>query len=423
MLLVLSSALAIHQADSSLVGAVAPALKAHLHLSNSRIGLLASVGSLVGTACCLPMGVLTDRTRRVRLLSVVLVVWSLAMFVTGAAVSFTMLVVTRLWLGGAAAGARPVTVSLVGDTYPASFRGRVMAIIDGFQTAGTGIGYVVAGLCVTLLSWRWAFWTLGLLGASLVIRSWRLTEPPRGRAEEPDLVASGTEGKGITLRGDQSHLPLREVVAYLLHIRTNVAILVADAVGTFFFAGVSTFAVLYLTQQYGLSTGAVDLAMPVMAVGVLAGTFVGGSLADRAMTRHDPASRITVATVAYVCAAVLLLPAILTRNVLIGGPLLVIGAGCQTASNPVLDAVRIDIVHPQIRGRAESVRGLLSVGSGALAPLAFGVASSHIAGGGHRGLQDTFLLMLVALAANGLVLLFARAHYPEEASAVAQSVT
>lgn len=419
----LSCALAINHADASLIGAVAPELKTHLHLSNSLIGVVASVGSLVGTACSLPAGIVVDRARRVRLLSVVLVLWSLAMFVTGAAVSFAMLVIARLWLGGATAAARPVSVSLVGDAYPASHRGRVMAIMDGFQTAGTGIGYVVAGASIALLSWRWAFWVLALLGLSLVFRSWRLTEPARGRAEESLSPVAAADNERITLRGDQTRLPLRDVVGYLLRIRTNVAILVADAVGTFFFAGVSTFAVLYLTKQYGLSTSTVDLTMPLLSAGVLAGTFVGGWLADRAVARQEPGSRIVVATVAYVAAAVILLPAILTRNVFLGAPLLIIGAGCQTASNPALDAVRIDIIHPHIRGRAESVRGLLSVGAGALAPLVFGIASSHIAGGGHRGLRDTFLVMLAALAANGLVLLFARTAYPQEVAAVVQSVS
>jgi MFS family permease len=211
------------------------------------------------------------------------------------------------------------------------------------------------------------------------------------------------------------------VVRYLVHIRTNVVILVADAVGSFFFVGVSTFAVLYLTKQYGLSVTTVDLAMPLVGAAVVTGTLLGGHLADRVSTAGNLGARITLATGAFVLSAALLLPAILTRDALLGGPLLLLGAGCQVAANPILDAIRIDIVHPQIRGRAESVRGVLSVGASALAPLTFGFLSSRLAGGGHRGLQATFLMMLAALAANGVLLLAARRDYPREATAVRRS--
>jgi hypothetical protein len=84
-------------------------------------------------------------------------------------------------------------------------------------------------------------------------------------------------------------------------------------------------------------------------------------------------------------------------------------------ANPPLDAARLDIVHYRLWGRAESVRAVLRYAAEALAPLVFGLVSTEFGGhgatfgeprGGENGpaLAHTFLLMLVALVAAGLVL-------------------
>ena len=41
------------------------------------------------------------------------------------------------------------------------------------------------------------------------------------------------------------------------------------AVGNFFFAGVASFSVLFVTQRYGLSTPVVDALAPVVALSAL----------------------------------------------------------------------------------------------------------------------------------------------------------
>lgn len=82
-----------------------------------------------------------------------------------------------------------------------------------------------------------------------------------------------------------------------------------------------------------------------------------------------------------------------------------------------LDAVRVDVIHPSVWGRAEGTRNVLLIAAEAGAPLLFGYLADTLAGGGAAGTRDTFLLMLVALAASGLILLTARSHYPREAAA------
>jgi hypothetical protein len=102
----------------------------------------------------------------------------------------------------------------------------------------------------------------------------------------------------------------------------------------------------------------------------------------------------------------------------VGLPLLVLGAAALVAPNPPLDAIRLDVVHPSLWGRAESVRTILRSGAEALAPIAFGFLADNVAGGGHRGLQLTMLIMLAALLANGVILAFATRSYARDVDAV-----
>lgn len=90
----------------------------------------------------------------------------------------------------------------------------------------------------------------------------------------------------------------------------------------------------------------------------------------------------------------------------------------------------------QLWGRAEAVRTVLRSLLEAAAPLIFGYVSSSFGGGaaglsgvtghgnatgGSRGLDTTFLIMLVPLALSGVLLLTAaRARYPRDvATAIA----
>jgi MFS family permease len=68
MIVLLASVLGLNTADSATVGAIAAELERGLSLSNTDIGLLVTVTTAIGALATLPMGVLTDRVNRTRLL-------------------------------------------------------------------------------------------------------------------------------------------------------------------------------------------------------------------------------------------------------------------------------------------------------------------------------------------------------------------
>src|SRR5258708_39498832 len=86
-ILVLASVLALDGADRTALGALAPALKAEVHIGNTEIGLLASAFAIVGALAIVPIGILTDRTRRGTILVVCVGICGLATGVASAGLS------------------------------------------------------------------------------------------------------------------------------------------------------------------------------------------------------------------------------------------------------------------------------------------------------------------------------------------------
>lgn len=373
---------------------VAPELRASLHLSDAQIGLVASLAGAAGAICALPAGTLVDRRHRTVVLTVALVVWSLGFGLSGFAVGFALLAVSRVVSGGVATIARPVSISLAGDIYRPANRGWALARLDAGQAAGVGLCYLLGALAVHALTWRWLFWGLAAAGLVLGLGARRLHDPRPIRPPGP---------------------PLSSVLRTLLEIKTNVIVLAADSVGNFFFAGVASFAVLFVTERYGLSTATVDALAPIIGVGVIIGILAGGRVGDR-IARGQGERRLTVAASSQLLATGIFAIALLQGDLASAGVLLFVGASVLGAAGPCLDAVRLDIMAPDIRGRGEAARGLLTLASSALGPVTFGLVATAFGGRGDLALRDAFLVMLIPLAVGALLLLTARRPYPADAA-------
>jgi predicted MFS family arabinose efflux permease len=427
--LLLGAVLALDSADRSSIGAVAPALQDAFHIDNADIGALAAAFAVVGVIATLPAGALADRVHRTRLLGGACALWSIAMVVVGSANGYTWLFVSRLFLGAMVAVAGPVTASLVGDLFSATERGRALGLIDSGELVGGGLGFLFAAGLVVFVDWRTVYWVLGVPGGLLAYHIWTMREPARGErnAEAGDVIeltdtersvrAQHIEPKEeLVLHGDQSRMPMRKAVWWVLRVPTNVVIIVASSIGTMFLTAVQTFGVLFAVHEYGVTRGQAVILLPIVGVGAFAGTLAGGRLGDQMMQRGWVSGRIWVAIFGYVLACAALFPALLTRSLPTALPFLVVAGGGLGLANPTLDAARLDIVHPQLWGRAESIRSVLRTGFTALAPLLFGYAADAF------GLRTAFLIALPALLANALVLVFATRSYPSDVATVAASV-
>lgn len=462
--------LALSSAQISTVGAVAPQLEQSLHIGNTKIGLLNSVALLIGAAAVIPVGLLVDRFRRIPILAGSMVLWGITTMLGAVAGSYSTLLLTRVGLGAVTATAGPAIASLTGDYFPSRERGRVYGYILSGEIAGTAAGFVISGTVASLFSWRVAFFLLGIPALFLARSLWRtVPEPKRGgqsrlapgtkdlagsdpagdpevqaagadphESEEPDLAYTAAASRGfqpnpaLVLDRDPDSMSLSEAVRYVLSIPTNMLLIISSSLGYFFFAGLQTFALVFIRGHYHASQATATLMLGLLVLGSLIGTLVSGPISDAMARRGRFEARVWVPAVCYLAAAVVLIPGLLSAS--LGSAIWFDAAGAAfiAAANPPLDAARLDIMPPGLWGRAESTRTFLRSLAQAVAPLLFGAVADVIAGfvpqqapiGTHThhavssaagtGLQVTFLIMLVSLGAAGVFLLRARKTYPTD---------
>jgi MFS family permease len=467
--------LALSSADAATVGAVAPQLEHALHIGNAKIGLLSSVALLIGAVFVVPVGFLVDRVRRIPVLSVSIVLWSIASLGSAFASSYGNLLLSRLALGAVTATAGPAIASLTGDYFSAGERGRVWAYILAGEALGTAAGFILSGTLASLISWRAAFVLLAIPGLFLARTLWRrVPEPKRGgqswlhpgatelapppsddrvppsqRADEPvraadELARAAAQRHGVepnprlVLREDPRGLGLISAVKYILSVPTNALLIIGSSFGYFFFAGIQTFALLFVRGHYHVGQATSQLGLGLLVLGGLLGTLVSGHLTDFMLRRGLLTARVWVPACCYLGAVSLLIPGILETSFTPAVWFDVGGMAFISAANPPLDAARLDIMPPGLWGRAESTRTFLRSITQALAPLAFGGLADLIAGiapaqspvGTHpdlvspsaaRGLEFAFLIMLSTLATAGILIFRARRTYAVDVATAAAS--
>jgi MFS family permease len=462
--------LALSSAQIATVGAVAPQLEQSLHIGNTKIGLLNSVALLIGAVAVIPVGLLVDRFRRIPMLAGSMVLWGITTMLGAAAGSYSTLLLSRVGLGAVTATAGPAIASLTGDYFPSRERGRVYGYILSGEIAGTAVGFVVSGTVASAFSWRVAFFLLGIPALFLARSLWRtVPEPQRGgqsrlapgtldlagagtpsppaadgadadpeQTEEADLAYDAATRRGfepdpaLVLNRDPDTMSLSDAVRYVLSIPTNMLLIISSSLGYFFFAGLQTFALVFIRGHYHASQGTATLMLGLLVLGSLIGTLLSGPISDAIARRGQFEARIWVPAVCYLAAVVFLIPGLLSARLGSGIWFDVAGAALISAANPPLDAARLDIMPSGLWGRAESTRTFLRSLAQALAPLLFGAVADVIAGfvpeqapiGTHThhvvssaagtGLQIAFLIMLVSLGAAGVFLLRARRTYPTD---------
>jgi MFS family permease len=237
------------------------------------------------------------------------------------------------------------------------------------------------------------------------------------------------------LHTDPTGMSLWSAARYVLSIRTNRVLIVSSALGYFFFSGLRTFAVVFLRDRFGVGQGVASTLLVAIGAGAILGVLITGRLGDRLIGAHHLTARPLVGGVAFLLAAALFLPGLLTTSLLVAAPLFFLAAAGIGGANPPLDAARLDLMHSRLWGRAEAVRTVLRSALEAIAPLLFGYVSTLFgahtsssgnptasSGGNGGGLDATFLIMLLPLLLAGLLLVLrARRTYPRDVATAAAS--
>jgi MFS transporter, Spinster family, sphingosine-1-phosphate transporter len=267
--------------DRYVLSALVPDLeRAHMGLTDFRLGTLMT-GFLVVYMVFAPVfGVLGDRRSRPRTIAAGVLVWSIATALSGLARNYMHLLAGRAVVGIGEAAYGTISPALLADYFPLKSRGRVFAVFYMAIPVGSALGYIVGGVVDHAYGWRAAFLVAGLPGLALAAWMLRLPDPPRGVQEAADAASAARSGRAAVsaLRRGPAGLG---VYWSFFGRRAYMLTVLGYAAYTFAVGGLAFWMPTFLERTRGIPTAQATTGFGaiVVATGIL-GTFAGGWLGD-----------------------------------------------------------------------------------------------------------------------------------------------
>jgi len=345
--------------DRQIVGILAIPIKADLGLTDTQLGLMGGLAfALFYTALGIPVAMLADRGSRTWIMTIALTIWSGMTAVCGLAQNFWHLFLARLGVGIGEAGGVAPAYSLISDYFPSRQRARALSVYSFGIPIGSALGIFFGGLIASKIDWRYAFFAVGLAG--LVISPiFKLTvaEPQRGRFDEG--------------RANAAAVPLSAIVRKLLNKPSFWTISVGAAASSMMGYGLFFWMPSFLVRSFGLELLDASLYYgAILLVGGIAGTWLGGSLADR-FGADNRGAYVLIPAIAFVATVPFYVIAIMSTNLIATFFAMLVPTALGLAwLGPVLSAIQ-HVVPPNMRATASAiflfVNNLIGIGAGTVA--------------------------------------------------------
>ena len=369
----------LNYADRYVLSAVLPNIKHDFHLTDFVGGLLISSFLIVYAVAALPLGVWADRGVRKNIVALCVGIWSMATAMAGFTQNIVQLFSMRAILGIGEAGYGPASLSLLGDFFSRTKRGRVLSFWSMGTLLGAAIGVALGGRIADTLGWRWAFYIVGIPGLIAALLAWRITEPARGAFDNEVEQANELIARRDSV---QEHGKIGkdfwETAGKLFQIPTYWVVLGAFIFSFFTIGGTSFWLTSYLTRAFELSlTQAGSLSGVVLVSSGVSGTLLGGWLADF-MQRRRPEGRLFTCMLGFLIGAPLVLVSLFIHTLLPFIAVFVIAAISLNFCTGPLNAVIQDVIAPEMRATAVGLALLLAHLLGdASAPTLIGLISDR----------------------------------------------
>jgi len=133
------------------------------------IGFLTSLTGLVGLVSSVPIGVISDRVGRSRVLAYGMAAFALAMLLFAIAPGPGWLVPGRLMLGAAMVGSFWIAAAYMGDVVTPAERGMAFGLLTTAMGLGFAVGPLVGGVIADSAGIRWAYAVAAIVGAAGVV--------------------------------------------------------------------------------------------------------------------------------------------------------------------------------------------------------------------------------------------------------------
>ena len=395
VLLLLWMAYLLNQGDRQVFNTVLPAIREALNLTDTSVGLIATIFNLF-YACCVPFGGWAgDRFSRKWVVTVAIIFWSVATMFTGLANGVFLLILMRsVATGGGEAFFGPANYSLLGQ-YHTDTRARAMSI---HQTAYY-VGVILAGWLAGLIAdrfdainpgngWKYSFIIFGAAGIVWgILMIFRL--------KDKEVTDSAERRKAV-------QNPLTAIwQGFRTVFTTPTALMLTIGFSGLIFVitGYMTWMPAYLQEELGQSQAAAGFnSMFWTYLAAFAGVLIAGVLSDRFASKNRKA-RMLLQAAGLVLGAVPLFVIGESKTVWI---LYLCFAGWgffRAFFDANTYAVLYDVTPPHLHASCSSAMMTTGFAVGAFAPVVLGAMKDSMG-----SLQATFPVLGVIWVTCGLLM-------------------
>ena len=393
VLLLLWMGYLLNQGDRQVFNTVLPAIRDALNLTDTSVGLIATLFNLAFAVFVPIGGWMGDRFSRKWVVTLSVLFFSVATMFTGMAGSFLMLVLLRsLATGGGEALFGPSNYSILAQ-YHTDTRARAMSIHQTAYYIGVILAGWLAGLIADKLSWEYSFLIFGGVGVFWgILMIFRLNNKP--------VEAPSTDSSVISSEVEKSAKPgFLDGFKAVFTTPTALALTIGFSGLIFVITGFMTWVPAYLQEEFGQTQAESGFnSMFWTYIAAFVGVLLAGSLSDKFAVK-DNKYRMWLQALGLVCGAVFLF-------FMGGDKSLVIVYACfagwgffRAFFDANTYAVLYDVTPSRLHASCASVMGMTGFAVGALAPVILGALKQSLG-----TLSSTFPILAVVWVVCGVMM-------------------
>jgi len=350
LLLLLLIAYVFNYLDRQILGILAGPIIKDLHLDDRQFGALSGPPfAILYSVLGIPFAFLADRTSRSRVIAAAVAFWSAFTGLCGTATSFWQFFAFRMGVGIGEAGGVAPSYALIADYFEPRRRARALAIFSLGVPIGLSLGTLLGAYITHAVSWRAAFYTMGIAGVILApIVLIVVRDVPPGRAS--------------------SAAPISHVFPMLARKPVFWLMAFAASFSSLSGYGLATWTPSVLERSFGMDLiPRAQFVASLLLIGGCTGVFAGGWLADR-LGHLDRGWYARLPAIAWAITAPTFAAGLMAPSLWLAWPLLLIPNALNILwLGPVITAVQ-HLVPQRMRSTASAsfllINNLIGLGVG-----------------------------------------------------------
>jgi predicted MFS family arabinose efflux permease len=335
--------------DRQVIVSLLPYFKIAWGLSDKQLGALVSIVSVIVAVAGMPIALLADRWSRVRSISAMAIVWSVATIACLFTQNYGQLMAARAVVGLGEAGYGSVGAALIASLFPEQMRASLLGAFFASASIGSMLGVMLGGVIAAHWGWQAAFGVVGLPGLVLALLYLKVRDYGTVSLASKRAASNPTGGAA------------KIAVKTLARCRTIRWVCLGGAAQLIVVSSIWTWLPSFLNRHHDIAPAVAGVRAALVVLIGAAGSMVWGMVVDRLSKGRARRKTYTLAGLCLLGPLVLTPTFAFTDAILSGDTqfmLIALGGFVITCTVGPACALVMDVTHAGLRATGASVLSL-----------------------------------------------------------------